>query len=225
MADDNASNEPSAFFTVKEWYGQTEAEWGLRKKLPSQTKLTFDEKGLGLRMSTGTQDEPVKKKKSCIVKSKPRVTKHTVLGSIANHMKEIKKGFVPPVRKEEEEEKVPAMKENEDPNSRKENEIGDFTPPFVVDLLTQEGGVDDESNQSTMQCSTATNLGGWETGGWTNSPDTWVRVFQARSTEDGADFFVDRRALGEVAVSLFRELTSQTEPRKTAAENFGDCPM
>jgi hypothetical protein len=98
MANDNVSNEPSAFFTVKEWYGQTEAEWGLQKKLPCQMKLTLDKKGLGLRMSTGTQDKPVKKQKSCIIKSKPRVVKHTV-GSIANHMQEFKKGFVRPVRK------------------------------------------------------------------------------------------------------------------------------
>jgi hypothetical protein len=196
---------------------------GEKATIPNETNL--GQKSLGLRMSTGTQDEPVKKQKSCVVKSKPRVVKHMV-GSIANHMQEIKKGFVTPVQKEEEEEKVPAMKENKDPNSRKENEIGDFMPPpFVVDLLTQEGGVDDESNQSTMQCSTATNLGGWETGGWTNSPDTWVRVFQACSTEDGADFSLDTCALGELAFSLFRELTSQTELQKTAAENFGDCPM
>jgi hypothetical protein len=34
--------------------------------------------------------------------------------------------------------------------------------PFVVDLLTQEDGCGERSIQSSMQCSTATNLWGWE---------------------------------------------------------------
>ena len=209
MANDNTSNEPSGFFTVKEWYGQSEEEWGLRKKLPSQTKLTLDQHGLGLRMSTGTQDETVKKQKSCIVKSKRAVTKHTV-GSIAKHMKELKKSVVvTPVQVKEDAEKVMEMKENEDPNLTNKNGIEDLTPPFVVDLLTQEDGGGEESIQSSGQGSTATYVGGWETGGWTSSHESWVRVFQARSTEGGADFFVDRHALGKVALSLFRELTTQ----------------
>jgi hypothetical protein len=93
---------------------------------------------------------------------------------------------------------------------KKKNEIQDLIPPFVFDLLTQENGCRDESIQSSMQCSTATNIGGWELGGWTNTPESWIHVFQARSTGVGA------RALGEVAVSLFRELTSQ----KSAAKQF-----
>jgi hypothetical protein len=73
------------------------------------------------------------------------------------------------------------MKENEDPN-----ENPNFAPPFVVGLLTQENGCDQQSVQSPS-CSTATFLGGWELGGWTNTPENWVRLFQACSTEGGAD--------------------------------------
>jgi hypothetical protein len=79
----------------------------------------------------------------------------------------------------------------------------------------------EESIQSTSQWSTATNLRGWEPGGWTSTPKQLIHVFEARSTEGGADCFVDRHALlGEVASltsSLFRELTSQ----KSAAKQFG----
>ena len=125
-------------------------------------------------------------------------------------MKEVKKSVVvTPVQVKEDAEKVMEMKENEDPNLTNKNGIGDLTPPFVVDLLTQEDGGGDESIQSSGQGSTATYLGGWETGGWTSSAESWIRVVQARSTEGGADFFVDRHALGKVALSLFRELTTQ----------------
>jgi hypothetical protein len=82
--------------------------------------------------------------------------------------------------------------------------------------LTQEG-YEEELIHSPSQYNTATNLGGWELGGWRNTPNNWIHVFQALSTEGGADFFVDRHALGEVASSLLRELTSQ----KSAAKNSG----
>jgi hypothetical protein len=60
-------------------------------------------------------------------------------------------------------------------------------------------GYEEQSIQSSSQCSTATNLGGRESGGRTNTPDNWTCVFQACSMEGGAAFFVDRCALGEVA--------------------------
>jgi hypothetical protein len=68
-----------------------------------------------------------------------------------------------------------------------------------------------------MQCSTATNLGGWELGRQMNTAKNWICVFQALSTEREADFFVDRHALGEVTTSCFRELPSQN----SAAKQFG----
>jgi hypothetical protein len=110
-----------------------------------------------------------------------------------------------------------AEKENDDPNATNKNENQNLTPPFVVDLLTQEG-YEEESIQSPSQHSTATNLGGWELGGWMNTPDNWIHVIQVCSTDGGgADTFVDRHALGEVASSLFRELTSQ----KSTVEKCG----
>jgi hypothetical protein len=112
---------------------------------------------------------------------------------------------------EDDNSKQAVMKENEDPN-----ENPNFAPPFVVDLLTQENGCDQQSVQSPS-CSTATFLGGWESSGWTNTSENWVRLFQACSTEGGADCFVDKRALGEVASSLFRDLTSEF----SAAKNCG----
>ncbi len=90
-----------------------------------------------------------------------------------------------------------------------------MTLPFLVDLLTQEGN-EEELIQSPLQGCTATNLGGWELRGWTNTPKNWIRVFQAHSTEGGADDFVDRRVLGEVASSLFRELTSEKSDTEKA---------
>jgi hypothetical protein len=68
-ADDNMS-KPSAFFLVKDLYQQVK-ELGLRSKIPAQTQLTLDGEGLGLRWSTGMQDEPTKKK-SCVVKAKQK---------------------------------------------------------------------------------------------------------------------------------------------------------
>ncbi len=73
--DDNMS-KPSAFFVVEDLYQQVE-ELALRSKIPAQTKLTLDGEGLGLRWLTGTQDEPTKKK-SCVVKAKAKVVKHTL---------------------------------------------------------------------------------------------------------------------------------------------------
>jgi hypothetical protein len=61
-----------------------------------------------------------------------------------------------------------------------------------------------------MQRSKANNLGGWELGGWMNTPKTGL----ARSTK-GVDIIVERHALGEVAMLLFRELTSQKSAAKT----------
>jgi hypothetical protein len=66
--------------------------------------------------------------------------------------------------------------------------------PFAADLLIQEG-YEEESIQSRSQGSIArTNLGGWELGGWTNTPGNWIHMIQACSTEGGADIFVDRHA-------------------------------
>jgi hypothetical protein len=76
--DDENMNKPSAFFLFKDLYQQVK-ELGLRSKIPAhQTKLTMDGEGLGLRWSTGTQDEPTEKKKSCVVKAKAKVVKHTL---------------------------------------------------------------------------------------------------------------------------------------------------
>lgn len=62
----------------------------------------------------------------------------------------IKKSVVvTPVQVKEDAEKVMEMKENEDPNLTNKNGIGDLTPPFVVDLLTQEDGV--ERSRSSHQ--------------------------------------------------------------------------
>ncbi len=46
-------------------------------------------------------------------------------------------------------------------------------------------------------------------------------MFQARSTEDGMDFYVDQEALGEVAGSLLRDLTSQKSAAKNCGTEFG----
>ncbi len=176
--DDNMS-KPSAFFVVEDLYQQVE-ELGLHSKIPAQTKLTLDGEGLGLRWSTGTQDEPTKKK-SCVVKAKAKVVKHT-LGPIFEHRKEFKRSLTMKDLKQANKEKVKAEKENDDPNATNKNKKQNLTPPFVVDLLMQEVYDEQELIQSPSQCSTATNLGGWELGGWTNTPKTWISVFQARSS-------------------------------------------
>ena len=73
--DDDNGGKPSDFFEIKDLYKQAE-ELGLRMKAPAQRKLTLDQQGLGLRLSTGTQDTTTKTK-SRIMKSTPKVVKHT----------------------------------------------------------------------------------------------------------------------------------------------------
>jgi hypothetical protein len=93
-----------------------------------------------------------------------------------------------------------------------------LTPPFVLDLLTQEdhGNNEDSIQSLSEEGSTATIIVG--IGEWAMSrPNQWTHVFQACSTEGGADFYMDRHALGEVATSWLRDLTSQ----KSAAEKSG----
>ncbi len=95
-------------------------------------------------------------------------------------------------------------KENEEPTTNKnENDI--LTPPFVVNLLTQE-----ENSLAPLHGDF------WATG----RPNQWTRVFQARSTEGGMDFYVDQEALREVAGSLLRDLNSENT-EKSAAEKSG----
>jgi hypothetical protein len=111
-------------------------------------------------------------------------------------MHEFKGTLAMNAKKEDEDEEEAATKENKEPTSN-ENEI--LTPPFLVDLLTQEDrGSDEDSIQSpSEEGSTATNIVG--IGEWaTNRPNQWTHVFQAGSTEGGADFYVDRHVLGEV---------------------------
>jgi hypothetical protein len=204
--------KPSAPFVLKDLYKQAE-ELGLRQKVPAQTKLTLDKQGLGLRLSTGTQlEEPtkMKMKKSCFPKSKTRKAKHTIESIMQHNMHDFKPAES---TEEDDDSKQAVMRENDDPNTTYTHENPNFAPPFVVDLLTQEIECDQDSVHSPSACSTATFLRGWEAGGWTNTPDKWVRVFQARSTEGGADIFVDRRAIGD----LFRDLASEF----SAAKNCG----
>jgi hypothetical protein len=125
----------------------------------------------------------------------------------------LKKGLAVEEETEDDDSKEAVIKENEDPNATNKNENPDFAPPFVVDFLTQGNGCDQESVQFPSN-STATFLGGWELGGWKNNPENWVCLFQARSMGGGADFFVDRHALGEVATSLSRDLTSEFSATK-----------
>ena len=101
------------------------------------------------------------------------------------------------------EDEVEANENGEPTTNKNENDI--LTPPFVVDLITQE------ENSHAPLCGDF-----WATG----RPDQWTRVFQARSTEGGMDFFVDQRALREVAGSLLRDLTSENS-EKSAAEKCG----
>jgi hypothetical protein len=207
MADDDVS-KPSAFFEIKDLYQQAE-DLGLRTKVPAQRKLTLNDQGLGLRLSTGTQEpaKKTKKSKKCALKRSPTMGQHT-FASLGKYMQDIKRDLPTDVAVEEVDEDAATEKENKYPTEN-ENEI--LTPPFVVDLLTQVENreIDDDEK------STATIFVGM--GGWATRPDPWTRVFQARSTEGGMDFFVDQRALGEVAGSLLRDLTTQ----KSAAEKCG----
>jgi hypothetical protein len=189
--DEDSVSEPSAFFEIEESYEQA-VDLCLRSRVPAQRKLAFNELGLGLRLSTGTQleDEPEKKKKSCCPKSKAKVAKHT-FGSLIQHMHEFKESLATRPSFDEIENNKEASKENEEPTTN-ENEI--LSPPFVVDLLTQE--------ESSVQPATEEL---WAT----SRPDQWTRVFQARSTEGGMDYYVDQEALREVASSLLRDLTTE----------------
>jgi hypothetical protein len=106
-------------------------------------------------------------------------------------------------KKEDKIEEEAATREKKEPRPRNENEI--LTPPFIVDLLTQT---------SEEEGSTA---GGWAM----DRPTQWTRVFQARSTQrGGAAFYVDTDALGEVAASLLRDLSSGKWAQKNVAENI-----
>jgi hypothetical protein len=207
----NDDSKPSAFFQVKDLYQQAE-DLGLRTKVPAQRKLTLTDQGLGLRLSTGTQ-EPAKKPKERVVKSSPPVVKHT-FASLRKHIQDIKGGLANEAAMAEMEKDEARKKENKPP-TRNENEI--LTPPFVVDLMTQEENRDLESQPDDE--STSTIFVGM--GGWTTRPDPWTRVFQARSTEDGMDFYVDQEALGEVAGSLLRDLTRQKSAAKNCGTEFG----
>jgi hypothetical protein len=213
--DDKTMSKPSDSFIV-DLNQHLESESSFCGKISAQTKLTLDEQGLGLRWSTGTQDEmPTKKpKKSCLVKAKAKVeVKHTLAT-----INEMKRSPTMKDLKELQKEKRTAEKENDGPNATNKNEKQNLLPQFVVDLLTQEDAYEQEEEESNPSpCSTATHLGGWGSGEWEHPTDNWIRVFQARTTEGGADFFVDGRALGDVAATLFRDLTSQ----KSAAEKSG----
>jgi hypothetical protein len=190
--DDDSVSKPSAFFELKELYEQAE-ELGLRTRAPAQRKLTLTDQGLGLRLSTGTQleDEPTKKKKkkSCYPISKAKVVKHG-FGSLKQHMHELKGSVGATTIVEELEESNAATKENTEPAV---NEDKILTQPFVVDLLTQEDRPLEPPPENW-----------WGTAG----PNQWTRVFQARSTEEGLDLWVDQEALREVAGSLLRDLTT-----------------
>jgi hypothetical protein len=214
---DETMSEPSDSFVI-DLDQHLESESSFHAKISAQTKLTLDEEGLGLRWSTGTQEEmPMKKpKKSCLAKAKAKAgVKHT-LGTI----NEKKRNATIKDLKELHKEKGTAEKENEGrSNATNKNENQNLIPQFVVDLLTQDEACEEEEESNPSPCSTATHLGGWGlAGGWADPTDNcWIRVFQARTTEGGADFFVDGRALGDVAATLFRDLTSQ----KSAAEKSG----
>jgi hypothetical protein len=158
----------------------------------------------------------MKKKKSCFVKSKARKIKHN-FGSSKQHVQDFKQNN----ETEDDDSKQAVMKENNNPNTTTKEKSPNFKPPFVVDILTQDICCDQESVQSPT-CSTATFLGGWESGagGWANTPENWVCVFQACSTEGGADFFVNRRLLGQVVSSLFRDLASEFSAAKNCGREY-----
>jgi hypothetical protein len=162
------------------------------------------------------EEEPTTTTTKCLVKSKAKRAKHTIR-SIMQHMNEFKQSLAVDEETEDDDSKQAVMKENEDVNTANKNENPNFAKPFVVDLLMQENGCDQEPVQSPS-CSTATFLGGWESGEWTNTPENWVCLFQACSmVEGGEDFFVNRCALGEVASSLFTDLTSEFSATKSCS--------
>jgi hypothetical protein len=209
MDDENVSKASGTFGNKDLHKYQQPENQVLRTKIDAQRKLSLTKQGLGLRLSTGTQDETKKTRKG-VLKSSPTVVKHT-FSSLRKHLQAVKGSLPKYSATEEVDEDETTTKENEPP-TKNENEI--LTPPFVVDLFTQEenrdiGFTDDDG-------STATIFVG-EGGGWTSRPDPWTRVFQARSTEGGMDFYVDQEALGGVAGALLRDLTRQ----KSAAKNCG----
>jgi hypothetical protein len=117
-------------------------------------------------------------------------------------MQELKGSLAARTLIEELDKNMAATKKNKEPTTN-ENEF--LTPPFVVDLLTQE----DHSLEPPPK-------DWWATTG----PNQWTRLFQARSTEGGMDFYVDQGALREVVGSLLRDLTTK-KSAKSAAEKCG----
>jgi hypothetical protein len=195
--DNDTVRKPSAPFLMKDLYKKT------AKRFPCRQNSPLEKQALGLHLLTGMQEEPTEK--FCLVKLKAKRAKHTI-GSIMQHRNDFKQSLAVYKETEDDDSKQAVLKANRDPNATNKDENPNFSPPFVVDLLTQENGCDQESVQSPL-CSTATFLGGWELGGWANTPTNWVHVFPASSMEGGTDFFVNRHALGEAASSLFRDLT------------------
>jgi hypothetical protein len=131
-------SKPSSPFLMKDLYKQAE-DLGRSQNFLAQTKITLDERGLGLRLLTDTQDKeepPTKKTKSCLVKSRAKRAKHTI-GLIMQQRNEFKQHLAVEDETEDDNSKQAVLKENEDPN-----ENPNFAPPFVVDLLTQENGCD-----------------------------------------------------------------------------------
>jgi hypothetical protein len=200
--DEDSVSKPSPFFEREELYERAE-ELGLRTRVPAQQKLAFNEQGLGLHLSTGMQleDEPEKKKKSCCSKSKAKVAKHTFI-SLMHHMQELKESLSSRTSIEEIEKNKTPSNNYEEPTTNKDEIL---SPPFIVDLLTQE--------ETLLQAPTKEL---WAT----SRPDQWTRVFQARSTEGEMDFYVDQGALKEVAGCLLRELTTK-KSEKSAAKKSG----
>jgi hypothetical protein len=117
-------------------------------------------------------------------------------------MQELKGSLAARTIVEELDENKAATKENTEPTMN-ENEI--LTPPFVVDLLTQE----DHSLKPPPE-------DWWATAG----PDQWTCMFQACSTEGRMHLYIDQVALREVAGSLLRDLTTK---KSAGAENIELC--
>ena len=133
MDEDNVS-KPCAFLELKDLYEHAGGV-GLCAKVQAQMKLTLNEQGLGLRLSSGMQD-PMKKTKSRVMKSKVKVVKHT-FGSIDRHMQEFQRALATNAGKNEEVDEVDwAMKDNREATSNVKNILKPSA--FVVDLLTQD---------------------------------------------------------------------------------------
>jgi hypothetical protein len=126
MDDDNESKKYSPFFQVNDVYEQAE-ELQLRLKIPAQRKLILNVQGLGLHLSTGTQ-EPTE---SRCVKLTPKVVEHT-FGPLTQY--KFRRTLAMNSKKEDQTEEEVAMRETKEPRTWNENEI--LIPPFIVDLLT-----------------------------------------------------------------------------------------